>query len=422
MAMARTTTINRLRISGPPAAATACRLAAASLLNRADFQPPDMPPAAVLIVRRLADPLPGRLRLQPGAQLDRQWEEAARQALARLYRQAARPAQGPVAFAVEAVRFADEAELLACLALDVSLGRAAEGWWWQSYRRRWGSLATSVAPALLLESPRLLPAALRLLAARGQAGAVVRCFSPDQARQAIQTICAAYDITPPDLPLRSAPPRIGGASVDGPPLSAPPWSRWLAGNGATEDLPLESVCLLGMALALAHAPALAQSAAFALLWRVGGRQSKRAVDCHQRPANNAVRPGRQCCQRRCQSILSSWRRPPAPAHPWRQPFWARFRRPSGVTRHPLGCRTLALCRAPVPGTSRRPPLVLCRRPHPASSAPSPSSGQPLAPALVIGTFRPVLTPAQPSHRRPMPPAAHGQAWRASPPSWAACCF
>lgn len=260
--MARTTTINRLRISGPPAAATACRLTADSLLNRADFQPPDMPPAAVLIVRRLADPLPGRLRLQPGTQLDRQWEEAARQALARLYRQAARPAQGPVASAVEAVRFADEAELLACLALDVSLGQAAERWWWQSYRRRWGSLATAVAPMLMLESPRLLPAALRLLAAAGQAGAVVRCFSSDQARQAIQTLCAAYDITTPDLPLRSAPPRIGGASVDAPPLSAPPWSRWLAGNGATEDLPLESVCLLGMALALAHAPAVAQSAAF----------------------------------------------------------------------------------------------------------------------------------------------------------------
>jgi hypothetical protein len=262
MVMASTTTINRLRISGPPAAATTCRLAADSLLNRADFQPPDMPPAAVLIVRRLADPLPGRLRLQPGAQLDRQWEEAARQALARLYRQAARPAHGPVTSAVQAVRFADEAELLACLALDVSLGRAAERWWWQSYRRRWGSLATAVAPTLMLESPRLLPAALRLLAARGQAGAVVRCFSPGQARQAIQTICAAYDITPPDLPLRSAPPAIRDGSVDGPPPSAPPWNRWLAGNGATEDLPLECVCLLGMALALAHAPAVAQSAAF----------------------------------------------------------------------------------------------------------------------------------------------------------------
>src|SRR5437016_3239283 len=98
MALARfeANRIGTLRVRGSGVNRTAVRLAVSALLERADLAPA-MPPAAVLIVRKIADPLPRRVAQHFGAsRIDGAWERAARGRLAELYREAARPRRGPV--------------------------------------------------------------------------------------------------------------------------------------------------------------------------------------------------------------------------------------------------------------------------------------------------------------------------------------
>ncbi|MCB0238603.1 MAG: hypothetical protein KDH08_08140, partial [Anaerolineae bacterium] len=169
--------------------ALATRLAVAGMLAGADLRPAGLPPAAVLIVNRLALPLDRRLPVRPGGRLDPVWERAARAAVDDLYRSAARPLDDAVPPGCPAVLFRDEAELLACLALDISRGRAAERWWWQAYAGRWGSLTPAKIAPLLADSPRSAPAALQLLADRGVVTDVLRRISSPEARTLLRVIC-----------------------------------------------------------------------------------------------------------------------------------------------------------------------------------------------------------------------------------------
>ena len=131
------TRIGTLRVRGPAGQPTALRLAVERQLAGAELQAPGAPPSSVLIVRRLTDPLPGRLRRRPGVvRADPAWERAVQRRLDGLYRAAARPADGPVPDGAAAVRFRDEAEMLAFLALDLRHGRAADRWWWRTLLRQ----------------------------------------------------------------------------------------------------------------------------------------------------------------------------------------------------------------------------------------------------------------------------------------------
>ncbi len=261
--------IGRARIGGVRDAdrALAARLAVTSVLARADLRPSGLPPAAVLVVRRLD--VPGqRLPVQPVGRVDPAWERAARAALVDLHRRASRPFDGQVSPGAAAVLFRDEAELLACLALDISLGRAAERWWWQWHGWRWGGLGRDVLGAVLMESASAAPAALALLAARGEVSAVLRALTGAETGSVLHGVCRAFDVMPPDLDTASALVEPPGRREDGvpsvgqsPPASAP-WAPWLPRDVSAASLPQENVCLLGMALALAYAPARARSPEF----------------------------------------------------------------------------------------------------------------------------------------------------------------
>ena len=62
-------------------------------------------------------------------------------------RTAARPAAGPVGASAEAVLFADDAELLACMLRDLLDGTFARAWWWAAPARRAAGPAAVVARA-----------------------------------------------------------------------------------------------------------------------------------------------------------------------------------------------------------------------------------------------------------------------------------
>lgn len=131
--LAAGTSIARVRVR------TACRDSlqvsqrAGALLDRLDLSPPGLPASAILLIRALRDPLPGCVSLvQPGGAAPASWQQAVSASIARLAREAARPARGPVPAGAGAVLFADEAELVACLVRDWLHGRVAERWWWRS--------------------------------------------------------------------------------------------------------------------------------------------------------------------------------------------------------------------------------------------------------------------------------------------------
>ena len=271
MVTADATAVGRARVSGltDRQRSLAARLAVAGSLASADLQPPGLPPAAILIIDRLdasRQPLP----LRPGGRVDPAWERATRAAVADLHRCAVHPIDSPPPAGCQAVLFRDEAELLACLALDASLGRASERWWWRAYLRRWGRLTPDVIAWLLVESPRSVPAALRLLAERDAVQHVLLRLTPSEVQQVMQAICAAFDaphlaqalVTGGRHPLRTAPVLTDGQPGE-PEHVPPPWQPFVPPQTRWSRMTPSSASLLGISMALAQAPAMARSVAFA---------------------------------------------------------------------------------------------------------------------------------------------------------------
>jgi hypothetical protein len=159
-----TTTIRNLHAVGAADDPLAIRLRLERALGAADLHVPGMPPAAILCVRRLPDPLPGRLDLDALMPAPA-WEDAMRAALGRMGQRAARPALGMPPPDAPAVWFEDRAELLACLARDWCTGVLAEHWWWHTLLR--DRAATNDLPRRLYAAwratPEAVPAALALL-------------------------------------------------------------------------------------------------------------------------------------------------------------------------------------------------------------------------------------------------------------------
>ena len=138
-------------------------------------------PSAVLCIRFLRDPHPGMITLgDPLFRLPQAWEEALRAAVEAKARRAARPWDGQMGGADEAVIFTDYSELLACLAMDLIAGRAASRWWWSTMLR--SSPAPHAVAHAWIGAPAYVPAALGLLEGRAKVGAFLQSIVGDDAR------------------------------------------------------------------------------------------------------------------------------------------------------------------------------------------------------------------------------------------------
>lgn len=275
-----TSSRSRWATAGDPA----LRLRVAHLLGTARLEPEGMPAAAVLVVRRLADPLPRGLASGADAVVaSAAWERTARAALGGCWSRAACPALGPVPPGADAVRFDDPAELLACLARDLAAGVAAGRWWWAAWLRAAPTAAGEALAALLCAEARHVPAALEMLAAAREAAPVLAALSPAQALRVFRAVDAAFDVpglaAPPPVPSaaaewpeRTSPapssPRVeaGGWGEDvprgEPEVEPPPWRAHLPGGAVPAGLSVERQALLGVALLLRRAPMVARSGAF----------------------------------------------------------------------------------------------------------------------------------------------------------------
>jgi len=281
----------RLHFKRTPAEATVARSRLSNLLASVSLRPPAMPPSAILLVREMADPLPGQITggLAPGALASAEWEAAAQRRLDEFYRSAARPMRERTPADVAAVVFADYAELLACMARDFASGTASM-WWWRAFARRIATVSAGSWVAAWVDQPRYIPAALSYLDAHRQAGDVLRRITPDQSWTLLTVLSRACEVPwvaarsggprrPPALPEpRSIPwqtentahdlaARTAGGDASSPAPTRLPWEPYVSWSTTPSDLGYERQTLLGIGLLLHRAPRVAAAAAFGLRLR-----------------------------------------------------------------------------------------------------------------------------------------------------------
>ena len=126
------TYIGKMRATSNERDTLALRMRLSSMLSMMDLNPPGLPRSAIVCIRKFHDPLPGSLRVQPsGTPSPYTWEHAVQASLKRLVEHALYPARDAVPLNAEAVIFADQQEMLACLARDWCAGNSSGCWWWQ---------------------------------------------------------------------------------------------------------------------------------------------------------------------------------------------------------------------------------------------------------------------------------------------------
>lgn len=189
--LTQATTIGVLRLRSHEQDSLGLRLSLDHLLNDVSFRPAEMPPSALLIVRRFADPLPGTLSKHARVM----WERAVRTALGDVFFRAAQPQQGVIPLDAEAVRFVDLAEALAALALDISTGRAGHCWWWALLLQSLSIPSTPDVVTVWQAQPVLVPPIIHYLTTWHVAETVLQRLRPARALAVLESVLQAYGIT-----------------------------------------------------------------------------------------------------------------------------------------------------------------------------------------------------------------------------------
>lgn len=276
------TTINRLRLRSAHAEPLRARLRTSQLLEGLDLRPTQISPSAILIVRQLEDPLPQTLSLNRQHGPAPSWQRAVRSQLRKLYHESERPARGPIPTAALSVLFADEAELWACLTLDLARDVASSRWWWQLILRQFGGPGYPPPARVLAQNAQLIPAIFSRLMEWHVEQEVLRRLTGQDVVQLLEQLMLIYAVadfrsapknsTPEHaLPAHSeqhppmSPTHLGPSAAQLSPDHAShpraPWSKWMPVRASSEHA-REHQAFVGVALALYHCPRLVQSPEF----------------------------------------------------------------------------------------------------------------------------------------------------------------
>ena len=226
--------VGRLRIRAPAGLRFDAEAATARRLSTVDIRTGALPPAAILCIRSLDDPLPGTLRVDDafGAP-PTAWTAALASSIDGLARAAAHPADGPVPASAGAVVFRDRVELLACVAEDWATADGRARWWWRSLV---GSGLRVVEDAWLRE-PQLVPAVMDRLDRRGRLSDALAGFSGSDARRVAVAVLEAVGATDATVAV--------GAIESGEPATTAPSSP--STRPAAARLPISRPSLAGLA-------------------------------------------------------------------------------------------------------------------------------------------------------------------------------
>jgi len=313
-----TTVVGRLRIRSKSPDPQAEQRRIGQMLRLATLHPAGLPESAMLVVRRLPDPLPSRLRVGPFDLLpDASWQRAVAAALEKLATSAAQPAYGAVPPTSDAVLFYDRAELLASLALDWMSGTLLLHWWWRELLR--GSDVVTTLLRKWKESPQYVPGALDLLAKHSRAVQFVQRLPEQAVSEILEAVLRVYGVPRPRA--KDTAPQKNSEDREEPPewtasatktqarqhvmMLQAPWLFWVPEACTPGLLPIQKMLLI-QAMMLRRAPATARTVAFQkdlLRWEAGA----------QREAESGRREAEKT-----QMKMPSWasrHKPPAPQIP-----------------------------------------------------------------------------------------------------------
>jgi len=175
--------------------------AASRRVESASYRPPDLAPSAILIIRwlRIAQ--------------NNAWQESLQQTLSERLAGAYRPAFAIPPASAEAVLFADEAEMLVCLARDVEAGMHGRYWWWRNVLRRLPAPIT--LEKLVLAHPRLIPSIVVSALLAGSLRTLLSALGVQGAFRAANAMFAEFLV---DASLAAAVRFAGAVSVDSWPI------------------------------------------------------------------------------------------------------------------------------------------------------------------------------------------------------------
>jgi hypothetical protein len=275
------TAIHKLLIRTAERDAHAVEQRVAAMLNAAELRPRALPPASILVVRRIGPGLPPMRVDGHSIRPPADWQEAVLDELDRLARLAIRPAGGAVPERAESVLFLDRAELLACLGGDWVDGTLPSRWWWPSLFPRERLEAAVVR--CWMESPEYAPAAIERLAWSRRAAEFVRQLPAMALSVMARDVVRAFALRDlervigivfenpavPETVVQGEPPfREAAPSM---PVS-PPWAPWVP-EARDAALTIGQRAFLGIALSAQRAPQAVRSRAFAAQVQVWAQAS-----------------------------------------------------------------------------------------------------------------------------------------------------
>lgn len=190
---AKKSLVAKLRVRGEGLESVATRLHLERLFGASDFSPVGLPPKAIVCIKKISDPRPRTLRLNHSDwQVSEVWRNAVSKAVESFYRRAFRPISETVPAQAESIIFADNGELLACLAIDWCRGKLTENWWWRGLFPALG-YAQTVAK-MWLESAEFVPSAFQLLSKKGAAIRFVQKLQPHETKDLLQQIIQRFGL------------------------------------------------------------------------------------------------------------------------------------------------------------------------------------------------------------------------------------
>ena len=176
------------------AIASTIRMRVRNALEGATLDPRAMPPAAILLVRRMRDPAPRVLLRSASAFLPSiEWESALRSNLDAAMRRARRPALDPSLLDANEILFLDDAEMLACFLRDLVHGWSGR-WWWKTLRPRAPAALEQTLVHACLRIPNAVPAAFRRLAEWKEAVAVLSVLSPSETLCILAAVARHFNV------------------------------------------------------------------------------------------------------------------------------------------------------------------------------------------------------------------------------------
>jgi len=262
--------ISRLRVGGNYGDALGARLNFERLFGAADFHPAGFPKSAIVCIKKLHAPSLEKRRFSyRDFQLSLDWQSGVQSEIEKLYRRAFRPIHESVPAQAESIVFADNAELLACLASDWCEGILAERWWWRSLFPNLHHAQT--VARIWFEAAEFSPTALQILSNEQKAVRFVKKLQPNETNNLLQQMIRVFGLNYLHEALFEPIERkekFEKSPQENLITKANLVPKKIFTETERTDLSFQQRCFLEIGLMLAHSPRIVRSAEFARNTRV----------------------------------------------------------------------------------------------------------------------------------------------------------